>query len=160
ATAGPACRACRRQGRGGARRRRRPKAIAPPLSVAALLSRGCQVRMHRAGRAAVRSAHPARAPPMQASPFLAASTLALALSAGAAAAPARAAQAERYTDVATHAMPGMPGMGAMGRLAGAMGGQHASYGMTRHPGMPGRYMDVALHNRAAPGQPATQAIPK
>ncbi|ADV26275.1 hypothetical protein Psesu_0416 [Pseudoxanthomonas suwonensis 11-1] len=97
---------------------------------------------------------------MQASPFLAASTLALALSAGAAAAPAQAAQAELYIDVATHAMPGMPGMGAMGRLAGAMGGQHASYGMTRHPGMPGRYMDVALHNRAAPGQPATQAIPK
>lgn len=51
-------------------------------------------------------------------------------------------------------------MGAVGRLAGAIGGQQASYGMARHPGMPGRYMDVALHNRAAPGQPATQSVPK
>src|SRR5690606_40070202 len=65
-----------------------------------------------------------------------------------------------YIDAATHAIPGMPGMGAMGRLAGAMGGQRPSYGMTRHSGMPGRYLDVALYNRAAPGQPATQAVPK
>ena len=97
---------------------------------------------------------------MQVSRLSAVSALALALSAAALTSPAQAAQAELYIDVATHAMPGMPGMGAMGRLAGVMGGQHASYGMTRHPGMPGRYMDVALHNRAAPGQPATQAVPK
>ncbi len=89
-----------------------------------------------------------------------ASALALALSAASFAVPAHAAQAELYIDVATHAMPGMPGMGAMGRLAGAMGGQRPGYGMTRHPGMPGRYMDVALHNRAAPGQPASQAVPR
>ena len=98
--------------------------------------------------------------PMHVSPLRAASTLALALSAATLAAPAQAAPAELYIDAATHAMPGMPGMGAMGRLAGAMGGQRPSYGMTRHPGMPGRYMDVALHNRAAPGQPATQVVPK
>ena len=98
--------------------------------------------------------------PMHVSPLRAASTLALALSAATLAAPAQAAPAELYIDAATHAMPGMPGMGAMGRLAGAMGGQRPSYGMTRHPGMPGRYLDVALYNRAAPGQPATQAVPK
>src|SRR5690606_21892802 len=88
-----------------------------------------------------------------------ASTLALALSASLPA-HAQAAPTELYIDVATHTMPGMPGMGAMGRLAGAMGGQRPAYGMTRHPGMPGRYMDVALHNRNAPGQSATQAVPK
>src|SRR5690606_23365153 len=87
------------------------------------------------------------------------SALAFALSASLPA-HAQAAPTELYIDVATHAMPGMPGMGAMGRLAGAMGGQRPSYGMTRHPGMPGRYLDVALYNRAAPGQPATQAVPK
>src|SRR3546814_9864418 len=32
--------------------------------------------------------------------------------------------------------------------------------MARHPGMPGKYMDVALHNRSGPGTPASQAIPK
>ncbi len=97
---------------------------------------------------------------MQTFPLPAATALALALSAAALAGPAQAAQAELYIDVATHAMPGMPGMGAIGRLAGAMGGQRPSYGMARHPGMPGRYMDVALDNKAAPGQPATQAVPK
>ena len=90
----------------------------------------------------------------------AASALALALSAAALSAPAHAAQAELYIDVATHAMPGMPGMGAIGRLAGAMGGQRPSYGMAKHPGMPGKYADIALYNRAAPGQPAAQAVPK
>jgi len=88
-----------------------------------------------------------------------ASTLAFALAA-ALSGSAQAAQTELYIDVATHAMPGMPGMGAIGRLAGAMGGTHASYGMARHPGMPGKYADIALYNRAAPGQPAVQAIPK
>src|SRR5690606_39151986 len=130
------------------------RAVRPALSVAAPFPRGWQARTPRAGRAAVRSAHPARAQsmhvPMHVSPLRAASTLALALSAATLAAPAQAAPAELYIDAATHAMPGMPGMGAMGRLAGAMGGQRPSYGMTRHPGMPGRYLDVALYNRAAP----------
>ena len=87
-----------------------------------------------------------------------ASTLALALSASL---PAHAQRADRSLPrCATHAMPGAPGMGALGRLAGAMGGQRASYGMARHPGMPGKYLDVALYNRRAPGQPASQAVPK
>src|SRR3546814_7220559 len=41
-----------------------------------------------------------------------------------------------------------------------MSGGNASYGMARHPGMPGKYMDVALHNRSQPGTPASQAVPK
>src|SRR3546814_6823637 len=41
-----------------------------------------------------------------------------------------------------------------------MSGCNASYGMARHPGMPGKYMDVALHNRSQPGTPASQAVPK
>lgn len=90
-------------------------------------------------------------------PSALASALAAALPAPAS---AQAAQAELHIDVATHAMPGMPGLGTLGRLSGAMGGANASYGMARHPGMPGRYMDVALHNRAAPGRPARQAVPK
>ena len=73
-------------------------------------------------------------------------------------AAARQPQAELYIDVATHSAPGMPGMGAAGRLAGMMGGDRA-YGMARHPAMPGKYLDVALHNRARPGTPARQAIP-
>src|SRR3546814_19245622 len=57
-------------------------------------------------------------------------------------------------------MPGMGGLGALGRFAGNMSGGNASYGMARHPGMPGKYMDVALHNRRQPGTPASQAVPK
>src|SRR3546814_1639944 len=49
---------------------------------------------------------------------------------------------------------------ALGRCAGAMGGVTASYGRARHPGMPGKYMDVALDNRNKPGTPASQAVPK
>jgi len=75
-------------------------------------------------------------------------------------AAAQATQADLYIDVATHTMPGMAGLGALGRVAGAMGGGNASYGMARHPGMPGKYMDVALDNRSKPGAPASQAIPK
>lgn len=86
-----------------------------------------------------------------------------ALAAGIAIAPpaaAQATQAELYIDVATHSAPGMPGMGAAGRLAGLMGGGgQASYGMARHPAMPGKYLDVALHNHRRPGTPARQAIP-
>ena len=67
--------------------------------------------------------------------------------------------ANLYIDVATHAMPGMPGLGALGRLSGAMSGGDASYGMTQHPGMPGKYMDVALYNGRQPGTPAEQAVP-
>ncbi|WP_457020674.1 hypothetical protein [Luteimonas sp. A611] len=97
---------------------------------------------------------------MHVSHLPAASALALALSVAALPASAQAAQTELHIDVATHTMPGMPGLGALGRLSGAMGGANASYGMARYPGMPGRYMDVALHNRAAPGTPARQAVPK
>ena len=73
---------------------------------------------------------------------------------------AQSTQAELYIDVATHAVPGMGGLGTLGRMAGAMSGGSAHYGMARHPGMPGKYMDVALHNRSRPGTPASQAIPK
>lgn len=73
---------------------------------------------------------------------------------------AQATQAELYIDVATHSAPGMPGMGAAGRLAGLMGGGQPGYGLTRHPAMPGKYLDVALHNRRQPGTPAQQAIPE
>ena len=84
--------------------------------------------------------------------------LALAASAALPAHARQATQAQLYLDVATHAMPGT-GMGAMGRLAGAMGGG-GSYGTARHPGMPGKYLDVALHNRRQPGTPAHQAVPR
>ena len=98
---------------------------------------------------------------MQLSPSLVPCALAFAL-AGAVSMPASAqsAQADLYIDVATHAMPGMGGLGALGRFAGNMSGGSASYGMARHPGLPGKYMDVALHNRSQPGTPASQAIPK
>lgn len=75
-------------------------------------------------------------------------------------ADAREPQATVYIDVATHAMPGMGGLGALGRFTGAVTGSSASYGMARHPGMPGRYMDVALHNRSQPGTAASQAVPR
>ena len=68
--------------------------------------------------------------------------------------------ANLYIDVATHTMPGMPGLGALGRLSGAMSGGNASYGMTQNPGMPGKYMDVALYNGRQPGTPAEQAVPR
>ena len=91
-----------------------------------------------------------------------ASTLALALTAALPghAQAASATQAELYLDIATHSMPGTPGMGAVSRLAGVMGGGTASYGTARHPGMPGKYLDVALHNRRQPGAPADQAVPR
>src|SRR5690554_3420807 len=87
--------------------------------------------------------------------------LAIALAA-AASAPvgAQDTQADLYIDVATHAMPGMGGLGALGRFAGAVSGGNAQYGMARHPGMPGKYLDVALHSRSQPGAPASQAIPR
>jgi len=97
---------------------------------------------------------------MHVSPFFAASALALALAAATAPAGAQDTQADLYIDVATHAMPGMGGLGALGRFAGAMSGGNAHYGMARHPGMPGRYMDVALESRIQPGAPATQAVPR
>lgn len=86
--------------------------------------------------------------------------LAVALAAASAPASAQDTQADLYIDVATHAMPGMGGLGALGRFAGAMSGGNASYGMARHPGLPGRYMDVALESRIQPGAPATQAVPR
>ena len=98
---------------------------------------------------------------MQLSSSFVPSALAFALAAAASTpASAQTRPVELYIDVATHTMPGMGGLGALGRFAGAMGGGSASYGMARHPGMPGKYMDVALHNRSQPGTPASQAIPK
>jgi len=76
------------------------------------------------------------------------------------AAHAQTKQADLYIDVATHATPGMPGMGGIGRMANAMSGHTASYGMARSPGMAGKYLDIALHNRQQPGTPATQFVPK
>ena len=92
--------------------------------------------------------------------FLAPAALAVALAAASTPAGAQDTQADLYIDVATHAMPGMGGFGALGRLAGTISGGNASYGMARHPGMPGRYMDVALQSRVQPGAPATQAVPR
>jgi len=88
--------------------------------------------------------------------------LALALAASLPAQAQQAPQAQLYIDVATHSMPGTPGMGAIGRLAGAMGGATASnnYGMALHPGMPGKYLDVALLNASQPGASARQAVPR
>lgn len=86
--------------------------------------------------------------------------LAVALAAAYAPAGAQDTQADLYIDVATHAVPGMGGLGALGRLAGAVSGGNAHYGMARHPGMPGRYMDVALESHIQPGAPAIQAVPR
>ena len=63
-----------------------------------------------------------------------------------------------YVDVATHEMAGMP---AIGRMAmGMFGGKsQVSYGMTRMPGMPGQYLDIALYTGANPAPDASQAIP-
>lgn len=97
---------------------------------------------------------------MHASRSFVPTALAVALAAAAAPAGAQDTQADLYIDVATHAMPGMGGLGAIGRFAGAVSGGNASYGMARHPGMPGRYMDVALESRIQPGAPATQAVPR
>lgn len=99
---------------------------------------------------------------MQIHSIPAASTLVLTL---AAALPATAIAQEKpstlYIDVATHHMPGMGGLGVLGRLGGAMGGGGAtSYGMAQSPGMPGKYMDVALHNARNPGVLADQAVPR
>jgi hypothetical protein len=95
--------------------------------------------------------------------FLAASALAVGIAAALptdASAQTKPKPAELYIDVATHAMPGMPGMGGIGRMANAMSGQAASYGMARSPGMAGKYLDIALHNRQHPGTPASQFVPK
>jgi len=84
--------------------------------------------------------------------------LALAATLPAAAMAQSQPKAELSIDVATHNMPGMPGMGGLfGRLAGK---QRASYGMTRFPGMPGQYLDIALDNRVQPATPAAQAVPE
>jgi hypothetical protein len=64
-----------------------------------------------------------------------------------------------YIDVATHDMAGMPG-GGLGRMAmGMFGKGEVQYGMTRYPGMPGQYMDIALYTGANPAPEAAQAIP-
>ena len=64
-----------------------------------------------------------------------------------------------YIDVATHDLAGMPG-GGLGRMAmGMFGKGKVQYGMTRYPGMPGQYMDIALYTGANPAPEASQAIP-
>src|SRR3546814_19682717 len=97
------------------------------------------------GRAAVRPALPGCSD-MQLPSSLVPSALAFALAAAASTpAGAQSAQADLYIDVATNTMPGMGGLGTPGRFAGNMSGGTASCGMARHPDMPGKYMDVALH---------------
>ena len=92
-------------------------------------------------------------------PSALAGSLAFALAAALPApAGAQSGKAELTIDVATHTSPGMGG-GLMGRLASRTVAK-PHYGMARHPGMAGRYLDVALYNPARPGVPAQQAIPK
>ena len=71
-----------------------------------------------------------------------------------------------WMDVATHTMSGIPGMsetgGGMGGMAMRMfGGESAQnhYGAAQTPGMPGRYLDVALLNQLNPGAEAEDLIP-
>lgn len=87
---------------------------------------------------------------------------AIAGAAALAAPPANAAgqKAELHVEAATHTMPGMGGMGALGRFTGNLAGGNASYGQARHPGMPGRYLDVGLDNPRRPGTAAEQEVPK
>ena len=94
-------------------------------------------------------------------PPVLAATLALAIAAALPPpADAQSRPVELSIDVATHAAPGMPGGGLFGRLAGTTAAGKPSYGMARHPGLPGRYLDIALYNPASPGTPAQQAVPK
>ena len=71
-----------------------------------------------------------------------------------------------WMDVATHTMSGVPGMSEMGGGVGGMamrmfGGDAAQnhYGAAQTPGMPGRYVDVALLNQLNPGAEAEDLIP-
>lgn len=73
---------------------------------------------------------------------------------------ASAQKAELHVEAATHTMPGMGGLGTLGRITGNLSGGNASYGQARHPGMPGRYLDIALDNDSRPGAPAEQVVPK
>lgn len=73
---------------------------------------------------------------------------------------AAAQKAELHVEAATHTMPGMGGVGAIGRFTGNLSGGSTSYGQARHPGMPGRYLDIGLDNARKPGLSAKQAVPK
>ena len=70
-----------------------------------------------------------------------------------------------WIDVATHSMPGMPDLGAMGGLGGMaarmMGGGENTldYPDARTQMMPGKFFDIAMLNRPAPGQPSEQQVP-
>jgi hypothetical protein len=71
-----------------------------------------------------------------------------------------------WMDVATHTMSGIPGMsetggGVSGFAMRMMGGDAAQnhYGAAQTPGMPGRYLDVALLNQLNPGAEAEDLIP-
>ena len=72
---------------------------------------------------------------------------------------AQTRDAELYVDVATHASPAMAGGGLGRALAGMAGGGSSHYGMTRYPGLPGKYLDIALRIPGKPAIPARQAIP-
>ncbi|WP_052631959.1 hypothetical protein [Pseudoxanthomonas suwonensis] len=71
-----------------------------------------------------------------------------------------------WIDVSTHHMAGMPDMGAIGGLGGMaarmMGGgkgEVLGYPDARRPALPGKFFDVAMLNRPAPGQAAEQQVP-
>jgi len=75
---------------------------------------------------------------------------------------AKAPKTHLWMDVATHTMAGMPDMGGMGRVAARMFGGEAMqnhYGSAQHPGMPGKYVDIALLNQLNPGKPAEDLVP-
>jgi hypothetical protein len=94
--------------------------------------------------------------------LLAAAIAATLLALPAASQQAKAPKTQVWIDVATHDMAGMPDMGGMGRFASGMfggGNAHNTYGSTRHGGMPGQYVDIAMLNQPAPGVPAEQFIP-
>ena len=71
-----------------------------------------------------------------------------------------------WMDVGTHTMAGVPGMSEMGGgIGGAamrmFGGEQMQnhYGSAQTPGMPGKYVDVALLNQLNPGAEAEDLIP-
>lgn len=71
-----------------------------------------------------------------------------------------------WIDVATHSMPGMPDPGAMGglggmaaRMMGGARGEVLGYPDARGTMMPGKFFDIAMLNRPAPGQPSAQQVP-
>ncbi|UHQ20781.1 hypothetical protein LVB87_06470 [Lysobacter sp. KIS68-7] len=76
---------------------------------------------------------------------------------------AKGPKTQLWLDVATHAMPGMPNMtSGMGGAAMRMfGGEQMQnhYGAAHYPGLPGRYVDIALLNQLNPGKEAEDLVP-